>query len=89
MNLATLREIVDVIPTQFTGTLRYKNGEHLYIDLGTNGVQYFGGPSEDIDHAWNDLLTGLGESSKSTYSRTTADSVHLDEETFFEGETVG
>ena len=61
MNIASLRGIVSVVPTQFTGTLRYKNGEHLYIALGPKDVQYFGGPSEHIDRAWDDLLTGLGE----------------------------
>lgn len=49
------------MPVKFTGTLRYKDGEHLYIDLGPNGVQYFGSPSNLIDDAWQELLIGLSK----------------------------
>lgn len=55
-----LHPIVKVVPTQFTGTLKYK-GKHLYIDLGPDGVQYFGQPSPQIDEAWDKLLNGIGE----------------------------
>lgn len=55
-----LRPILKVVPTKFTGTLKYK-GEHLYIDLGPNGLQYFGRPHPGIDKNWADLLHGVGK----------------------------
>ncbi|PVI06569.1 hypothetical protein DM02DRAFT_667451 [Periconia macrospinosa] len=54
-----LHPVVEVVPTKFTGTLKYK-GDHLYIDLGPDGVQYFGKPSPQIDEAWATLLNGIG-----------------------------
>ncbi|RDW82939.1 hypothetical protein BP5796_04430 [Coleophoma crateriformis] len=47
---------------QFTGTLRYNQEGHLYIDLGPNGVRYFGEPSPEVDEAWNSLLGGQSSS---------------------------
>ncbi|CAI6335836.1 unnamed protein product [Periconia digitata] len=57
--IGKLHPIVKLAPTKFTGTLKYK-GEHLYIDLGPNGTQYFGKPSPEIDAAWDTLVEGIG-----------------------------
>ncbi|KAF1948915.1 hypothetical protein CC80DRAFT_359696, partial [Byssothecium circinans] len=55
--IAALSPVVSLVPTKFSGTLKYK-GEHLYIDLG-NDAQYFGAPSPAIDKNWEKLLTGM------------------------------
>jgi hypothetical protein len=55
--IGSLHPAVNLIDVPFSGTLRYK-GEHLYIDLGSNGVRYFGQPSPAIDQAWAELIGG-------------------------------
>ncbi|KAH7382655.1 hypothetical protein DE146DRAFT_760490 [Phaeosphaeria sp. MPI-PUGE-AT-0046c] len=53
--IASLLPAIQLVKTLFSGTLRYK-GEHLYIDLGTGGIRYFGEPSDEVDDAWTDLI---------------------------------
>ncbi|RFU33834.1 hypothetical protein B7463_g2513, partial [Scytalidium lignicola] len=51
-----LHSAIDLVEVQFTGTLAYTESGHLYIDIGEDGVKYFGKPSPEIDHAWHNLL---------------------------------
>lgn len=52
----SLRPAIDLVRIPFTGTLRYKNGDHLYLDLGPKGIRYFGVPSSEVDNAWEELI---------------------------------
>jgi hypothetical protein len=52
------RSTIEVIEVGFTGNLEYTESGHLYIDLGEDGVRYFGEPSPEVDQAWDDLIGG-------------------------------
>jgi hypothetical protein len=56
IDVASLRPAIDLVRLRFSGTLRYKDGDHLYIDLGPEDVRYFGSPSLELDDVWEELI---------------------------------
>lgn len=52
----SLRPAISLVKTRFSGTLRYKDGDHLYIDLSPQSVRYFGIPTREVDDAWAGLI---------------------------------
>ncbi|KAH8805152.1 hypothetical protein F5884DRAFT_754725 [Xylogone sp. PMI_703] len=50
-----LHSSIDLVEVQFSGTLAYTEADHLYMDIGEDGVRHFGEPSPEIDQAWRDL----------------------------------
>lgn len=58
MGIEPFHESIEVKPVQFSGTLRYTDEGHLYIDLGPGGIRYFGVPGPEVDAAWEELIGG-------------------------------
>jgi hypothetical protein len=56
--LGPLHSAIDIVEVQFSGTLAYTETGHLYIDIGEDGVRYFGNPSPEVDQAWRNLIGG-------------------------------
>jgi hypothetical protein len=59
INAGPSRSAIDIVKLQFGGTLSYTETGHLYIDLGEDGIKYFGLPSPEVDKAWDDLIGGM------------------------------
>jgi len=49
---------INLVEVEFSGTLAYTETGHLYIDLGRDGVRYFGEPGPEVDQAWQALIGG-------------------------------
>jgi len=47
---------IDLIEVEFSGNLEYTETGHLYINLGADGVRYFGDPAPEVDQAWASFL---------------------------------
>ncbi|KIW98977.1 uncharacterized protein Z519_00640 [Cladophialophora bantiana CBS 173.52] len=61
-NLRTKRKIepakstIATKKTKFSGTMKYTDGGHLYMDMSPENVRYFGEPSPEVDQAWAELI---------------------------------
>jgi hypothetical protein len=50
------RASIEVVKLRFSGSLRYHDDGTLYVDYAKDEPRFFGTPSEDIDHAWENLI---------------------------------
>jgi hypothetical protein len=50
------RSAIEVNEVRFSGSLRYTDKGHIYVDYPPNEPKYFGEPSPEIDKAWQDLI---------------------------------
>ncbi|EXJ76121.1 uncharacterized protein A1O5_00629 [Cladophialophora psammophila CBS 110553] len=77
-NLRTKRKIepakstIATKRTKFSGTMKYTDGGHLYMDMSPENVRYFGEPSPEVDQAWAELI---GPAMQFSMSREEADAL--------------